>query len=76
MYLTEKQAKNKFCPKSLNTVSTIDGNTTQDYGHCWASKCMAWRFKDAPSYDGSGGECRTVEDHGYCGLVGKPEGDS
>ena len=64
MILTEKEAKEKFCPNFLDV-------------RCPGSECMAWRwagYRPVPGKTAPGGE-QQDEAHGYCGLAGKPEAE-
>ena len=76
MYLTEDEAKQKWCPKVRQayraTQEGIDyglaavnrGNYLEDDEClCIASQCMAWRTKHANGK------------RGYCGAFGKPDYD-
>lgn len=61
MKITEEEAKQKRCPQSMGGVKF--------YG-CIGSGCMAWRWFGLMINDSR------PEKVGYCGLAGKPEGDS
>jgi hypothetical protein len=57
MQLTEAEAKEKFCPKSLHLETPF---------YCEGSKCMAWLWNE------TGFNARTEEilyEKGRCGLV-------
>lgn len=48
MFLTEKEAKKKFCPFTFcapaDRSPTGEGITKGGPWHCIASECMAWRW--------------------------------
>lgn len=56
MYLSEEEAKFKFCP----LLKTSDDKMKM----CHGAMCMMWRWVS----DGRGG----LKDEGYCGLAGGP----
>ena len=70
MYLTEEEAKKKWCSEVDDRLANgIDISNT-----CLASKCMKWRTgahrngcTATKCYKGCG------YGKGYCGLAGKPE---
>lgn len=59
--LTEKEAKEKWCPYTYRWVTEEKRLTTR----CIASECMAWRWG---KFETEGTENTTK---GYCGLAGK-----
>ena len=73
MLLTEKQAREKWCPmarviKSNGAAELVAGNQDSEFhalGSCFASDCMMWRWR--PQLSGKEG----FEDKGWCGLAGK-----
>lgn len=67
MFLTEKQAKRKSCPMTMNApaiFSPLDGSMIRDGGpfDCIGKKCAAWQWV-APSEDDP-----NDENMGYCGM--------
>lgn len=74
MYLTEDEAKQKWCPEARTVFSDGDGainRTILGYGddegwRCLASECMAWRWQPAKT---------ARPKWGYCGAFGKPDHD-
>ena len=65
-YLTEAEARQKTCHKTLATVvPTVGPPICMPHG-CIASECMAWRWKNAS--DGALAANRL----GFCGYAGEP----
>jgi hypothetical protein len=80
MFLTEAEARTKWCPHAV--ASHTDPRRGFRKGHvfddncfaCIASGCSQWRAALKPVYD-DGQPCGTAPtDKGYCGLAGRPEG--
>jgi len=82
-YLTEDEARQKWCPHVRGVVLhdgelTLTGNTALKSSNsavrfknpdCIASDCMSWRWSPKRTNDG-----RTLDQtKGYCGLAGRPE---
>lgn len=76
MQLTEEMARTKWCPfaraggnnRFYNERTDGFQNTPGAY-HCIASDCMAWRELH---YSHLKGDEVGLEQHGYCGLAGRP----
>lgn len=75
MFMTQAEAKQKWCPhvrvegsnRILNMRTDGFENTTGPY-HCIGEKCMAWR---PVHYDHvKPGAESALAGHGYCGLCG------
>ena len=85
--MTEDEAKTKWCPfvryqparkfsfgrikAAINRwLDDDDKQLNPEPCHCIGSECMAWRD------DKSANQCANArmenQDHGYCGLAGKP----
>jgi hypothetical protein len=69
MFVTEEQAKDKWCPhvrirhQSQAVVNrTVDPMHPADYG-CIGSRCMSWRWRQG-AFPG--------DPLGFCGLAGRP----
>lgn len=77
MYLTEEEARQKWCPFARVSASNFPepgnhasnrdagGSVPSNGSNCLASECMAWRIKRLVGRD--------EQVAGYCGLVGKPD---
>jgi hypothetical protein len=71
MYLTEEEAREKWCPvygRGIGTVENEAGRTLGTYNdelNCIASECMMWRWKELEGVV-------AFSKYGYCGLAGKP----
>ena len=67
MYLTEEEAKKKWCPElkleGSNASMTNAGKVIYDSANCIASGCMMWRYA---------GESEKGET-GYCGKAVLPD---
>lgn len=77
--MTEDEAKQKWCPMArfhvtpdghvFHNMPVTDDNPScaadDESGKCIASDCMMWRISTK-----AGGGLK--DDHGYCGLAGKP----
>jgi hypothetical protein len=62
--MTEDEAKQKTCHKTLAPVATADGSAPwHSPAACIGSACMAWR----ELFESTHGK-----KVGYCGLAGKP----
>lgn len=80
MMVTEDEARKKWCPHARLTSPSGDSRSWnrvmratpgfEDYPHCIASECMAWRWDDR--FEGAPAQWVGYSDtHGYCGLAGK-----
>jgi hypothetical protein len=63
-----EQAKSKWCPfarvRALDNGSVNRfGLSSEDWPHCIADGCMAWRWANQPADE--------TKHRGYCGLVSK-----
>ncbi len=81
MMLTEKEARKKWCPFARVTDTGCatnrhagrkkrpDGKVSilRSNAMCIASECMAWRTGLLECFE-------DMDDLGYCGIAGKPEG--
>lgn len=81
--MTEEQARLLCCPVGKMRAS-FDANW--DKGFCIASKCMAWmpltrtvqvdsrgeRLKAGAVYIRTDIKSKTIDDGGYCGMIGEP----
>lgn len=85
MYLTEEEAKNKWCPmcRIMITGEIIvspgsravfkEGDNVCANDGCIASNCMMWRATDNVSTASYPGDFKAKSlPAGYCGLGGKP----
>ena len=77
MYLTEEEAKKKWCPMSRSgDGGTNRGSSDTNYpkiyadDFCVASGCMMWRREKDTYGDDYGKDI--PETNGYCGLGGRP----
>lgn len=78
MYLTEEEAKHKWCPevRICDGIAPFAFNKHQGPekvsdvpNRCIASDCMMWRWREDAKPDGLG----SFHTKGYCGLAGRPE---
>jgi len=62
MFVTEQQAKDKWCPFSRcsDDYDSSHNRLITEGSNCLGSECMAWR--EIPGYEGKG----------FCGLSGTP----
>ena len=80
MYLTEDEARQKWCPHARvplaadgytgNRMDDTTGAIVPEFGsRCIASQCMAWRWASLPVADTDDNPA----EKGYCGAFGRPE---
>lgn len=68
-YLTEDDAKTKWCPHT-----GIISQTGDRAALCIGSACMMFRWRDDAGQSEADGTIKYEGfDHGYCGLAGRPE---
>lgn len=78
MYLSEEEARTRWCPfvrvegsnRVLNMKTDGFTNAPQPF-HCIASECMAWREVHVGHLKAGTGAA--LANHGYCGLCERPE---
>jgi len=78
MFVTEKQARERWCPlvrvegnnRFFNTMSDGFANAPSPY-HCIARECMGWRELRGTHL--KSGAMAGLEGQGYCGFAGRPE---
>lgn len=84
MLLTEKEARNKWCPFTRAEVDgSVINRTALGYGddeawRCIASDCMAWRWTETVYRDPATDEYSSTKvgsytenlKRGYCGIAG------
>ena len=85
MYLTEEEAKMKWCPMiRAGYGCNRESENDREGFHCISSGCMMWRWSDpatkfevdVPAYetkgDPIGHDIPFPSRRGYCGLGGRP----
>jgi hypothetical protein len=86
MYLTEKEARDKWCHQAMTPQALKRQDDLFAPAICSASECMAWRWGATdgwclkcgglhPSVN-KDGKCKCTDKptrQGYCGLAGNPE---
>lgn len=88
MYLTEDEAREKWCPEvrspegfTSDMMVAANENMKGQKHTCIASDCMMWRwFDNQVGYDAKLKGKKAAEQYakeiprrGYCGLAGRPE---
>lgn len=58
MFVTEEEAKKKWCPEAITNNASCGGNVGRFSTPCIASECMMWRWQNDKA--------------GYCGKAEKP----